>query len=135
VNRLAGTLVSAESDGAVARMSVNAAGSTITAVLLDAGAPVAAEGGPVTVAFNESETAVGVGTGKYRLSIRNRLPCTVTAVRDDGILCRVELDFLGSPLAALITSESARDLGLAAGLAVEALVKSTEVTVAPGGPR
>ena len=80
----------------------------------------------MTVCFKESEIALALGTFEGKLSIRNRLPCTVKSVEDDGVLGRVNLDFSGTPLAALITSESARDLGLSAGTQVFALVKSTE---------
>jgi molybdate transport system regulatory protein len=131
VNRLAGTLVSRESSGAIAKITVNLGPATVTAVLLEEPSFLPEQGTPVTLCFKESETALARGTFEGKLSIRNRLPCTVKSVEDDGVLCRVNLDFSGTPLAALITSESARDLGLSAGTQVFALVKSTEVMIAP----
>jgi molybdopterin-binding protein len=62
------------------------------------------------------------------------LPCRVLAVEDDGILANVTLDFDGGPLAALITSESIKDLGIVAGKSVNALIKSTEVMIDLEGP-
>ncbi len=131
MNRLAGTLVSRESSGAIAKITVNLGPATVTAVLLEEPSFLPEQGAQVTVCFKESETALALGTFEGKLSIRNRLPCTVKSVEDDGVLGRVNLDFSGTPLAALITSESARDLGLSAGTQVFALVKSTEVMIAP----
>jgi molybdate transport system regulatory protein len=131
VNRLTGTLVSRESSGAIAKIMVNLGPATVTAVLLEEPSFLPEQGAPVTICFKESETALALGTFEGKLSIRNQLACTVKSVEDDGVLGRVNLDFSGTPLAALITSESARDLGLSAGTQVFALVKSTEVMIAP----
>jgi molybdate transport system regulatory protein len=130
MNRIAGTIVSRESGAAIARITVMLGPSTITAVLLEDASSLPPDGSPVTVFFKESETALALGAIEGKMSIRNRLPCTVTSVEDDGILGRVDLDFSGTPLAALVTSESVRDLGLSAGARVLALVKSTEVMIA-----
>jgi molybdate transport system regulatory protein len=129
MNRLAGTLVERESNGAVTRVTVNLGSAIITAVLVEAGEPTPEIDSRVTVVFKESETALASGSLQHKLSIRNRLSCTITAIEDDGILFRVGLDFCGQSLGALITSESGRDLGLAIGSAVDALIKSTEVMV------
>ncbi|WP_328634545.1 TOBE domain-containing protein [Streptomyces sp. NBC_00356] len=65
------------------------------------------------------------------LSIRNQLPGTVTAVTTGEVMAtvKVRLDG-GQDLTAAITLESVKDLGLASGSAVRALVKSTEVALA-----
>ena len=131
MNRLAGTLVSRESISAVAKVTVDLGTATVTAVLLEEPPLLPEQGAPVTVCFKESETALALGTFEGKLSIRNRLPCVVESVQDDGVLCCVTLNFSGARLFALITSESGRDLGLSAGTQVFALVKSTEVMIAP----
>ncbi|KPI23473.1 molybdenum-pterin binding protein [Actinobacteria bacterium OK074] len=65
------------------------------------------------------------------LSIRNQLPGTVTAVTPGEVMAAVKvlLDG-GQELTSAITLEAVRALGLAAGSAVRALVKSTEVALA-----
>ncbi|MDI3417460.1 TOBE domain-containing protein [Streptomyces luteolus] len=67
------------------------------------------------------------------LSIRNQIPGTVTAVTPGEAMAtvKVRLDG-GQDLTAAITVESVKDLGLAEGSAVRALVKSTEVALATG---
>jgi molybdate transport system regulatory protein len=68
-----------------------------------------------------------------RLSIRNQFPGTVLSVASGGAMSTVKLRLTGGQeLTAAITAESARDLGLASGTPVSALVKSTEVAVATG---
>jgi molybdate transport system ATP-binding protein len=62
-------------------------------------------------------------------SVRNRLAGVVTAVTMEGPLARVELD-CGFPLVALITAQSARDLGLRRDDRVSAIVKTTAVNLA-----
>ncbi|WP_405867797.1 MULTISPECIES: molybdopterin-binding protein [unclassified Streptomyces] len=67
------------------------------------------------------------------LSIRNQLPGTVTAVTPGEVMAtvKVRLDS-GQDLTAAITLEAVKDLGLAEGSAVRAMVKSTEVALATG---
>jgi molybdate transport system regulatory protein len=130
MNRLTGMLVSRESFGSIARIRVDLGPTTVTAVLLEETPFLPEKDAPVTVCFKESETALALDSFTGKLSIRNRLGCSVSSVEDDGVLCRVHLDFRGTALCALITSESGRDLGLSTGTRVIALVKSTEVMVA-----
>ncbi|MEW2408982.1 molybdopterin-binding protein [Streptomyces griseoviridis] len=67
------------------------------------------------------------------LSLRNQLPGTVTAVTPGEVMATVRVRLEGGQdLTAAITLEAVRDLGLAAGSAVRALVKSTEVALATG---
>ncbi|MFE2063087.1 molybdopterin-binding protein [Streptomyces sp. NPDC059467] len=67
------------------------------------------------------------------LSIRNQIPGTVTAVTPGEVMAtvKVRLDG-GQDLTAAITLEAVKDLGLAEGSAVRAMVKSTEVALATG---
>lgn len=74
-------------------------------------------------------TALALEIPHRALSIRNRLPCRVLAVDDDGILANVSLDHEGRPLRALVTSESIKDLEITPGKTVNALIKSTEVMI------
>ena len=65
------------------------------------------------------------------LSIRNQIPGTVIAVTTGEVMAtvKVRLDG-GQEITAAITRESVRDLDLATGTTVRALVKSTEVALA-----
>ena len=64
------------------------------------------------------------------LSARNQLRGIVEAVRVEGLLAEVRLRVGDQVLTAVITSESAMDLGLERGEAAVAVIKSTEVMIA-----
>ncbi len=64
-----------------------------------------------------------------RLSTRNRLPGTVTEVVKGEAAAKVTLQVGDNHVVALITRESADELGLAPGKQVTALVKATDVMV------
>jgi molybdopterin-binding protein len=64
------------------------------------------------------------------LSARNRLAGIVAEVTVDGLLAKVEIDVSGpSRVVAIITADSVEELGLKAGVSVNAVVKSTSVMV------
>jgi molybdopterin-binding protein len=63
------------------------------------------------------------------LSTRNRLPGTITEVVKGEAAAKVSLDVEGNKVVALITRESADELGLEEGQRVLALVKATDVMI------
>ncbi|MFC1439817.1 TOBE domain-containing protein [Streptacidiphilus sp. N1-10] len=76
-------------------------------------------------------TEVSLATGPVQgLSIRNRIPGTVTDVATGGAMATVKITVDGGELTAAITKDAVADLGLAAGSRVTALIKSTEVSLA-----
>ena len=64
-----------------------------------------------------------------KLSTRNRLPGTVTEVVRGEAAARVSLQVGDNHVVALITRESADELGLEPGKEVTALVKATDVMI------
>jgi molybdopterin-binding protein len=64
-----------------------------------------------------------------RLSTRNRLPGTVTEVVRGEAAAKVTLQVGDNHVVALITRESADELGLEPGQQVTALVKATDVMI------
>ena len=65
-----------------------------------------------------------------KLSARNQIPATVTGITAGEATANIELDAGGVRLVASITIEAARDLGLAAGSKVTAVIKASDVIVA-----
>jgi molybdopterin-binding protein len=68
-----------------------------------------------------------------RLSARNQIPARVTGITSGEAIANVELDANGVRLVASITVEAVRDLGLAVGSEVTAVIKASEVILATGG--
>ncbi|WP_405791322.1 TOBE domain-containing protein [Streptomyces sp. NBC_00029] len=67
------------------------------------------------------------------LSIRNQIAGTVTAVTVGEAMATVKVRLEGGQeITAAITAESVKDLGIASGSKVKALVKATEVALATG---
>jgi len=78
--------------------------------------------------------APGLAALGFRTSMRNQLPCTVTALKSQGQAIRVELALPdGTPLISRITRASAELLALHPGQTVLALCKATAVDVSRTG--
>jgi molybdate transport system regulatory protein len=132
MNRLEGVVAARAAEGGVSLVEVDVGGAVLSALTLEA-PDWLAPGCPAAAVFKESEVALAAGPAAAALaglSIRNRLPCTVRAVRAGRILAHVELDWRGKALHALISARSCADLALAPGMPVVALIKSTEVALA-----
>lgn len=65
-----------------------------------------------------------------KLSARNQIPARVTAINYGEAIANVELDACGDRLVASITVEAVKQLGLAVGTEVTAIVKASDVIVA-----
>jgi molybdopterin-binding protein len=65
-----------------------------------------------------------------KLSARNQIPATVTAVNAGEAIANVALDASGVRLVASITVEAVRDLGLREGSTVTVVIKASDVIVA-----
>jgi molybdopterin-binding protein len=63
------------------------------------------------------------------LSGRNQLVGRIIEIKYDGLLAQVKLSIGGQVIHSIITAEAAREMQLAVGETVAALVKSTEVMV------
>jgi molybdopterin-binding protein len=67
-----------------------------------------------------------------KLSARNKIPATVTAITEGEASANVALDACGTRLVASITVEALRELGLAAGTEVIVIVKASDLIIAVG---
>ena len=98
-------------------------------------------GGHHRIARSEIERVTGANrriprkgrpVGLDAISGRNKLPGTITELRYEGLLVQVSIDVNGHEITSIITSDSARALGLKEGVPVYALIKATEVMVIRG---
>ena len=64
-----------------------------------------------------------------KISARNQLAGKVTSVNEGAAIANVVIDVNGQRLVASITVEAARELGLAEGNEVTAIVKATDVII------
>ena len=86
----------------------------------------------VTGSTGAKASRKGKPVGLDSISGRNKLPGTITELRYEGLLVQVTIDVAGHQITSIITSDSARALGLKVGVQVYALIKATEVMVIRG---
>jgi molybdopterin-binding protein len=65
-----------------------------------------------------------------RLSARNKINARVTSITQGEATANVHLDAGGQPLVASITVEAVKELGLAEGSQVTAVIKASDVILA-----
>jgi molybdopterin-binding protein len=68
-----------------------------------------------------------------QLSARNQIPARVTGIQAGEAIANVELDAGGVRLVASITLEAVKQLSLAEGAEVTAVIKASDVIVATNG--
>lgn len=67
-----------------------------------------------------------------QLSARNQVPAQVTSINAGEAIANVELNAGGVRLVASVTVEAVRELGLAEGSQVTAVIKASDVILATG---
>ncbi|HEX7635090.1 MAG TPA: TOBE domain-containing protein [Noviherbaspirillum sp.] len=133
MNRLPATITAIEAHGSIALVEAAVGEQRFTATLIGAGDEVAAwhAGMAVTLLFKETEVSLAKNLSGL-ISMRNRIPATVTAIERGKLLTKVTLAYDGSHvISSVITTRSSHTLNLAVGDAVEGLVKANEMTVVP----
>ena len=133
MNRLPGTISEVDVYGSIALVDVLVGERRFTATLIGAADDVTGwlPGKPVTLLFKETEVSLAKNLSGL-ISMRNRIPCTVTAIERGRLLTHVALDFDGRKLASVITTRSSYSLDLSIGDTVEGLVKANEMTLVAG---
>lgn len=130
-NKLMGTVIEvrpgAVNDEVLLRI---AGGQVITATITrDSTKDLALAPGREALALvKASSVIVGTPGAGLRLSARNQLPGTITAVRTGAVNSEILIGLSGgTTLAAIVTNDSARDLGLDEGVQAVAIFKASSV--------
>ncbi|MEV0932376.1 molybdopterin-binding protein [Streptomyces phaeochromogenes] len=131
-NQLPGTVTAVTPGEAMATVKVRLdGGQELTAAITSEAVEELglAEGSAVRALVKSTEISLATGPVDG-LSIRNRLPGTVTGIATGGAMASVKVSVDGGNLTSAITKDAVTDLGLGTGTAVIALIKSTEVSLA-----
>ncbi|HJV72616.1 MAG TPA: TOBE domain-containing protein [Noviherbaspirillum sp.] len=130
MNRLPAKIAAVDVHGSIALVDAAVDAHRFTAMLIGAADEVKnwTTGMPVTLLFKETEVSLAKNLSGL-LSMRNRIPCTVTAVEHGKLLTKVSLNFNGNLIESIITTRSSHALSIAPGDIVEGLVKANEMTV------
>lgn len=130
-NQIAGTVTAITTGEAMATVKVRLDGGQdlTAAITADAVKELGLAAGSSVKALVKA-TEVALATGPVEgLSIRNQIAGTVVDVAAGPAMASVKVDVNGGGLTAAITADAVDALGLAAGSAVVALIKSTEVSL------
>ena len=130
MNQFTAVIQSIETEDHISLVQVEAAGIIFSTLVIDIPATAAylREGNEVIMVFKETAMSVAKNvTGG--LSIRNRFPAIVAAIKSGKVLTSVTLHCKGNQLMAVITTRSANTLALAVGDAVEGLVKTNDISL------
>ncbi len=127
MNKLPGTITEIETHEGVSLLTVRVGDDTFSSQVTTSPATDAfcRVGGPVLITFKETEVAIGKGLSGG-LSMRNRFPAEITSLTSGPILTYLTLRYRDGFIHSVITTRSARELSLAVGDGVEALVKTNE---------
>jgi molybdate transport system regulatory protein len=130
VNRIAATIQKIDTAGAISLVTLSAHGYEFCCVLIETPetVPYLQLGHRVWMIFKETELSVAVNW-QGEISLRNRFPGTVCHLEFGQILTNVGIDFFGTHLTAIITTQSARRMGLVIGAEVVGMVKTTELAI------
>ena len=88
-------------------------------------------GSYVTLLFKETEIALAKSLSGL-ISLRNRIPVSVTAIERGDILSAVKLDYAGMQLVSVITTRAIDRLEIKVGDDLEALIKANEIALMAG---
>ncbi|MFE2163519.1 molybdopterin-binding protein [Streptomyces sp. NPDC059447] len=131
-NQIAGTVTSVTAGEAMASVKVRLeGGQDITAAVTAEAAKELglAEGSAVKALVKATEVSLATGAVSG-VSIRNQIPGTVVDVAAGPAMASVKVDVNGGGLTAAITADAVKELGLANGSSVVALIKATEISLA-----
>jgi molybdate transport system regulatory protein len=132
MNRLPATISAIDMHGSIALVEAVVGAQRFTAMLVGASDEVGAwpVGMPVTLLFKDTEVSLAKNLSGL-ISMRNRVTATVAAIERGTLLTRVTLAFDDHNIDSIITTRSCDALALTVGDAVEALVKTNEMTLMP----
>lgn len=130
MNRLFGKIIGIETAGGIALVDVAVCSRRYTAMLVctEQQSSNWQVDAPVTLLFQETEVSLAKElSGK--ISMRNRMPGTITAIERGRLLTKIELNVDGQTVGAVITTRSCDSLELNVGDTVEGLVKANEMSL------
>lgn len=132
MNCLDGQIINLISDKSMTIIDVNVSGASLKTIIIEtpASATFLKIGNHLNVMFKETEVNIAKDlSGK--ISLQNRLSCSVKSINKGKLLSHINLNFHSNNISAIITTSDAENLELKENDTVLALIKTTEIMVAP----
>ena len=134
MNTLTGEIAAITTEQNISLVKVLASGQLFYSIILDTPdtSPWLKNGATVRLLFKETEVMIALPTSTpLRISVRNQLPCHITAILSGTILCELTLALAAGPhIKAIITRAACDALSLKENDPIIALIKTNEVSLA-----
>lgn len=129
MNSVLAEIKSVTSSGKVHLAQLGAHGLIFSVILLESPLASSQPGEAVQLLFKETEVSVGL-SAHMDISLRNRIPGTISLLEKGSILCRISLTSVVGEIEAIITRASADGLQLTEGMQAVAYIKSNDIMLA-----
>jgi molybdate transport system regulatory protein len=130
MNRIEVTIKQVMNSGGIVMVDMEAAGLTMTALLIDTPYNPAwlKQGNLIYAVFKETEVSIAKDfSGK--ISLRNKLPCRVIKIVRGELLSIIHMNFRDNEIQSAITTRSVEMLDLKIDDEVTAMIKANEITL------
>jgi molybdate transport system regulatory protein len=130
MNKLPGRIKQIQKSGAIMLVDVDVNGHGFSVLLIESviHPQWLQTGNIISLVFKETEVSLAKGlSGK--LSLRNRMICTVQQIERGELLSKITLQFQQYSIASAITTRAVDSLQIKVGEEIEALVKANEVSL------
>lgn len=130
MNKLTGIISQIQQSGSILLVDVDVNGQVFSALLIESALYPhwMQKGKVVELVFKETEVTLAMNRNGL-ISMRNRMDCEVLEVERGELLSKVSLKFQQYILVSAITTRAVDSLKIKAGDAIEALVKSNEISL------
>lgn len=134
MNQLNGIVTAVQCNGHLSLVDVSIGDDTFTALLLETpdSAPYLKPGCAVALLFKATEVSLAKNLSGL-ISLRNRIPAVVRAIKRGELISEIELDYRGQRFYSVITTRAIDRLELKVGDDAEALVKANEMSLKESG--
>lgn len=126
MNNLPGEIATIDTEQNMSLVRVKAAGHLFHSLMLDTPQWLK-QAAKVNILFKETEVMIALPP--VNISVRNQLPCEITAIKTGAIICELTLKIESYTIRSIITRSACNALGLEEHMQVLALIKTNEVSL------
>lgn len=131
MNKLTGNITHIETSEALSLVKIAVGETVFTSIVIDT--PETLDylkiGNEINFYFKETEVIIAK-TEDLRISIQNKIQCSVSNINEGRILTEITLRFKQNTIHSIITTNACKQLNLQVNDAVFALVKTNEISIA-----
>lgn len=130
MNILKGTIEKLTISGSLTLIGIKVNNIDMSAIVIDTPktAPYLKIGNQITVVFKETEVIIGKGNTD-EISLRNKFKGTIEILESKELLSKLIINTNVGKISSIITTNAVKQLKLAVGSAVTAMVKTNEILI------